>query len=105
MSGVMHRTNSEGGASSTASSQRWRISSALRKFGSISGSSKDDKNATVCFAFRLTQALLCIDQYRHLRFLSASISAPSVCLFHLLRRRFEHLDCFLFLLLPKPSLC
>ncbi|PTB35714.1 uncharacterized protein TrAFT101_010563 [Trichoderma asperellum] len=43
---MMHRTNSEGGASSTASSQRWRIPSALRKFGSISGSSKDDKNAT-----------------------------------------------------------
>ncbi|KAH6604415.1 hypothetical protein Trco_007861 [Trichoderma cornu-damae] len=44
---MIHRTNSEGGASSSGSAQKiWRIPSALRKFGSISGSSKDDKNWT-----------------------------------------------------------
>ncbi|KAL7793718.1 hypothetical protein V8C37DRAFT_84343 [Trichoderma ceciliae] len=41
----IHRTNSEGGASSSGSSPKlWRIPSALRKFGSISGSGKEDKN-------------------------------------------------------------
>lgn len=59
---MMHRTNSEGGASSTASSQRWRIPSALRKFGSISGSGKDDKNATVCFCF-LSWSSLGVDAF------------------------------------------
>ncbi|EHK17267.1 uncharacterized protein TRIVIDRAFT_66211 [Trichoderma virens Gv29-8] len=45
---MIHRTNSEGGASSSGSSQKiWRFPSAIRsKFGSISGSSKDDKNWT-----------------------------------------------------------
>ncbi|KAL7947532.1 hypothetical protein V8C42DRAFT_318052 [Trichoderma barbatum] len=47
-SDMIHRTNSEGGASSSGSSQKiWRFPSAIRnKFGSISGSSKDDKNWT-----------------------------------------------------------
>lgn len=100
----MHRTNSEGGASSTASSQRWRISSAFRKIGSISGSSKDDKNATVCFAFCLCWILVL-----QLRFLPAFISAP-VCFIccvadssHSAWLGLPYLDCFLFLLLSKPS--
>lgn len=46
---MIHRTNSEGGASSSGSSQKiWRFPSAIRsKFGSISGASKDDKSYTV----------------------------------------------------------
>ncbi|QYT00351.1 hypothetical protein H0G86_007437 [Trichoderma simmonsii] len=47
-SDMIHRTNSEGGASSSGSSQKiWRFPSAIRsKFGSISGASKDDKSYT-----------------------------------------------------------
>ncbi|POR34990.1 Uncharacterized protein TPAR_04815 [Tolypocladium paradoxum] len=39
----MHRTASEGGASTSSPAKMWRFGSALRKIGSIS-SSKDDKN-------------------------------------------------------------
>lgn len=43
---MIHRTNSEGGASSAGSSPKiWRISSAIRK--PFRSSNKDDKNWTV----------------------------------------------------------
>ncbi|KAL7934642.1 hypothetical protein V8C35DRAFT_33538 [Trichoderma chlorosporum] len=46
-SDMIHRTNSEGGASSSGSSQKiWRFSAIRNKLGSISGSSKDDKSWT-----------------------------------------------------------